>query len=108
MAVRRMIGYAPQQRSADGSLTGVENVSLFARLFDVPRRHRRHALYPVVLMPGWLQVISHLNPLSYQVDALRGLLIGTPSHLTLDFGVVVLATTVAVAAASAFLRRLAR
>lgn len=37
-----------------------------------------NALYPVALMPGWLQAISRVNPLSYQVDALRGLLIGTP------------------------------
>jgi ABC-2 type transport system ATP-binding protein len=41
LAVRRAIGYVPQQLSADGSLTGRENVSLFARLFDVPRRQRR-------------------------------------------------------------------
>ncbi|NIH82021.1 ABC transporter ATP-binding protein [Amycolatopsis viridis] len=40
MAVRRLIGYVPQQLSADGSLSGRENVSLFARLFDVPRRER--------------------------------------------------------------------
>jgi ABC-2 type transport system ATP-binding protein len=39
-AVRRAIGYVPQLLSADGSLTGRENVSLFARLFDVPRRER--------------------------------------------------------------------
>ena len=36
--VRRAIGYVPQQLSADGALTGRENVALFARLFDVPRR----------------------------------------------------------------------
>jgi ABC-2 type transport system ATP-binding protein len=41
MAVRRLIGYVPQLLSADGSLTGKENVALFARLFDVPRRLRR-------------------------------------------------------------------
>ncbi|WP_037357900.1 ABC transporter ATP-binding protein [Amycolatopsis orientalis] len=40
MAVRRLIGYVPQQLSADGALTGRENVSLFARLFDVPRAQR--------------------------------------------------------------------
>ncbi|WP_410570249.1 ABC transporter ATP-binding protein [Amycolatopsis sp. cmx-4-61] len=40
MAVRRLIGYVPQQLSADGALTGRENVALFARLFDVPRRGR--------------------------------------------------------------------
>jgi ABC-2 type transport system ATP-binding protein len=41
MAVRRMIGYVPQQLSADAALTGRENVALFARLFDVPARRRR-------------------------------------------------------------------
>ncbi|NKQ54811.1 ATP-binding cassette domain-containing protein [Amycolatopsis sp. K13G38] len=40
MAVRRLIGYVPQQLSADGTLSGRENVALFARLFDVPRRRR--------------------------------------------------------------------
>jgi len=40
MAVRRLIGYVPQQLSADGALTGRENVTLFARLFDVPRASR--------------------------------------------------------------------
>jgi ABC-2 type transport system ATP-binding protein len=35
--VRRMIGYVPQLLSADATLTGRENVQLFARLFDVPR-----------------------------------------------------------------------
>ncbi|MFB7947787.1 ABC transporter permease [Kitasatospora phosalacinea] len=67
-----------------------------------------NALYPVDLMPGWLQVVSRANPLSYQVDALRGLLIGTPSHLALDFGVLALATGLGITAASALLGRLAR
>ncbi|MFJ4678223.1 MULTISPECIES: ABC transporter permease [unclassified Kitasatospora] len=67
-----------------------------------------NALYPVDLMPGWLQAVSRANPLSYQVDALRGLLIGTPSHLALDFGVLALATGAGITAASALLGRLAR
>jgi ABC-2 type transport system permease protein len=67
-----------------------------------------NALYPVALMPTWLQVISHANPLSYEVDALRGLLIGTPAHLALDFAVLVVAMVLGVTAASALLGRLAR
>ena len=55
-------------------------------------------------MPGWLQVISRCNPLSYEVDALRGLLIGTPAHLGLDLTVLVVGVT----AAAALLPRLAR
>lgn len=40
MAVRRLLGYVPQQLSADSGLTGRENVALFARVFDVSRRER--------------------------------------------------------------------
>ncbi|MFF7871348.1 ABC transporter ATP-binding protein [Streptomyces qaidamensis] len=40
MAVRRLLGYVPQQLSADAGLTGRENVALFARVFDVPRAER--------------------------------------------------------------------
>ena len=66
------------------------------------------ALYPEDIMPGWLQVISRCNPLSYEVDALRGLLIGTPSHLGLDFTVLIAATVAGVATSAALLPRLAR
>ncbi|HEX8035195.1 MAG TPA: ATP-binding cassette domain-containing protein [Ktedonobacterales bacterium] len=36
--VRRVIGYVPQALSADGTLTGYENLLIFARLYDLPRR----------------------------------------------------------------------
>src|SRR5881296_393935 len=41
LTVRRLIGYVPQQLSADAGLTGYENVWLFARLYDVPWRQVR-------------------------------------------------------------------
>jgi ABC-2 type transport system permease protein len=66
------------------------------------------ALYPERIMPGWLQAISKCNPLSYEVDALRGLLIGTPARLGLDVAVLVVATIVGVTASAALLPRLAR
>jgi len=64
------------------------------------------ALYPVTLMPGWLQAISKVNPLSYQVDALRGLLLGAPGNLGLDFLILAVAAGLSVATASALLPRL--
>jgi ABC-2 type transport system permease protein len=67
-----------------------------------------NALYPVALMPGWLQVISHANPLTYEVDALRGLLIGTPAHLALDFAVLIVSAIVGIVVAARLLERLAR
>ncbi|GHD87652.1 ABC transporter permease [Streptomyces naganishii] len=67
-----------------------------------------NALYPVAVMPGWLQAVSRANPLSYQVDALRGLLLGTPAHLAADFAVLVVAAALGITAASGLLGRLAR
>jgi ABC-2 type transport system ATP-binding protein len=38
--VRRVIGYVPQGVSVDGSLTGYENLLIFAKLYDWPRREQ--------------------------------------------------------------------
>jgi ABC-2 type transport system permease protein len=59
-------------------------------------------------MPGWLQAISKVNPLSYEVSALRGLLVGVSTNLALDFGVLAGATVAGVLAAAALLGRLSR
>ncbi len=67
-----------------------------------------NALYPISVMPGWLRVLQHVNPLSYEVEALRGLLIGTAARLPLDFGVVVGCAILGVACAGALLPRLTR
>jgi ABC-2 type transport system permease protein len=67
-----------------------------------------NALYPVSLMPGWLQAVSRVNPLSYEVDALRGLLVGTPAHLTVDFAVLAGAVVGGILLAASLLERLAR
>ncbi|MER6002609.1 ABC transporter permease [Nonomuraea sp. NPDC051941] len=67
-----------------------------------------NALYPTTAMPDWLQYVSAVNPLSYQVDALRGLLLGVPAHLPLDFAVLFAATAIGITAASVLLGRLAR
>lgn len=40
MDIRYNIGYVPQQLSIEAALTGRQNVELFARLYDVPRRER--------------------------------------------------------------------
>jgi len=52
MEIRRLAGYVPQQLSADGALTGRENVELFARLYDVPRKPRRQIVSDVLELMG--------------------------------------------------------
>ena len=42
--VRAVIGYVPQALSADGELTGYENLLVFARLYDIPAAARRERI----------------------------------------------------------------
>lgn len=61
------------------------------QLLTMPMFFASNAIYPLDLMPGWLRVVAAINPLTYLVDALRGLLIvgaGSAHSLTLDFGVL--------------------
>ena len=67
-----------------------------------------NALYPVAFMPAWVRAVALVNPLSYEVDGLRGLLVGTHAHLALDAAVLVVAAVLGVTVASSLLGRLAR
>jgi len=45
------------------------------QLMTMPLFFASNAIYPISIMPGWLQVVAHINPLSYEVDGLRTLMI---------------------------------
>ena len=45
------------------------------QLLTMPMFFASNAIYPLDLMPAWLRVVAQLNPLTYLVDALRGLMI---------------------------------
>jgi ABC-2 type transport system permease protein len=45
------------------------------QVLTMPLFFASNAIYPIALMPDWLQIISHLNPLTYEVDALRALML---------------------------------
>ena len=54
-----------------------------------------NAIYPISIMPSWLQVVAKMNPLSYMVDGLRALLVtGNVSQLYLDIIILGIATFV--------------
>lgn len=56
-----------------------------------------------------VQWLSRINPLSYEVSALRGLLIGMPTDYLVDFGVLIGgAALLGIITASALLGRLTR
>lgn len=49
--VRKLIGYVPQMLSADGTLTGYENLLLFGKLYDIPNKEaKRRALEALEFM----------------------------------------------------------
>src|SRR5208282_718556 len=45
------------------------------QVLTMPLFFASNAIYPLSLMPSWLRVVSRVNPLTYQVDALRALMI---------------------------------
>ena len=45
------------------------------QVLTMPLFFASNAIYPIALMPGWLRVISRGNPLTYEVDALRYLML---------------------------------
>ena len=45
------------------------------QVLTMPLFFASNAIYPLNLMPGWLRVAAKVNPLSYQVDALRALMV---------------------------------
>ena len=65
------------------------------QLLTMPLFFASNAIYPISIMPGWLKVIAHINPLTYQVDALRALMIqGGESVFGLGLDFAVLGATV--------------
>jgi len=60
------------------------------QLLTMPLFFASNAIYPIAIMPPWLQVISTGNPLTYMIDGLRFLMIGEKGHLNLfaDYGIL--------------------
>jgi ABC-2 type transport system permease protein len=67
------------------------------QVLTMPIFFASNAIYPLSLMPGWLRAVSHVNPLTYEVDALRALMLAQASSdygLPLDFGILLAGTIV--------------
>ena len=88
MDIRHNIGYVPQQLSIESALTGRQNVELFARLYDVPRRQRADRVDEAL---GAMQLLDVAEGLAstYSGGMVRRLelaqaLVNRPSLLILD------------------------
>ena len=87
-AVRRHVGYVPQFLSADGALTGYENLLIFAKLYGLPARERRRRIQEVLELVG-LAGAAHTLVRHYSGGMIRRLeiaqsLLHRPAVLFLD------------------------
>ena len=65
------------------------------QVITLPLFFASNAIYPIEIMPRWLQIVSNLNPLSYLVAGLLSFLItGNLERLPLDLGFLVIAVLV--------------
>ena len=58
--VRRVIGYVPQLLSADGALTGYENLLVFARLYEIPHREQEQRIQEALAFMNLLEAEDRL------------------------------------------------
>ena len=73
------------------------------QVLTMPLFFASNAIYPLSMMPSWLRAFSRFNPLTYQVDALRRLMVvgGTTSFgLPVDFLVLAIAFVLLIAIAA--------
>ncbi len=62
------------------------------QVLTMPIFFASNAIYPIDIMPAWLRTISSLNPLTYEVDGLRALMLaGGTSKYGVAFDLAVLA-----------------
>ncbi len=67
------------------------------QVLTMPLFFASNAIYPTSMMPSWLQEISRFNPLTYQVDGLRALMLtGGASDYGLALDVTILIGTLAI------------
>ena len=69
------------------------------QVLTMPLFFTSNAIYPLSIMPPWLQALAKVNPLSYQVDALRVLMVQGGSSifgLGKDFTVLLLGLVILV------------
>jgi ABC-2 type transport system permease protein len=100
--------FACLSMSLAGLVRNRDRLMGIGQAITMPLFFASNALYPVDVMPPWLRTLSAVNPLSYEVNALRALLLGTPGNTLLDVTVLVVAAVLGVLVASALLRRLVR
>ena len=87
-----------------------ETTQIAGMLVTFPLMFASSAYVPIASLPGWLQVVAKVNPLSYTVDAARGFALGHPDPGALGKSLLIAAilAAVSVVGATAAYRRIDR
>lgn len=86
-----------------------DRVMGIGQVLTMPLFFASNAIYPINIMPGWLQVIAHINPLTYLVQGARALMLPgnlSTTNLGLDFLVLIVITTILVLIGAALYPRI--
>ena len=84
-----------------------ERMMGLSQVITFPLFFASNAIYPTSIMPLWLQAIATVNPLTYGVQAMRGMLVsGNFGNLPVDIAVLSVYTVVLIALASVMIRRI--
>jgi len=87
-----------------------DRVMGIGQVLTMPLFFASNAIYPIAIMPGWLQVIARGNPLTYVVDGIRMLMLANAtidlSGLGIDMLVLLTITTVLVLIGAALYPRI--
>jgi ABC-2 type transport system permease protein len=79
------------------------------QVLTMPIFFASNAIYPLSLMPGWLKTVSYLNPLTYEVDALRALMLDKGSSdygIGADFAILFIVAAILTVIAARLYRRM--
>lgn len=68
-----------------------EPLVMIGNLMTLPLMFLSTAMVPKAFMPGWIETISLINPITYAVESVRAVLIGTPDYQSYGFGLAILA-----------------
>lgn len=67
-----------------------EPLVMIGNLMTLPLMFLSTAMVPKAFMPSWIETISLINPITYAVESVRAVLIGTPDLNTYGFGAIIM------------------